>query len=133
MKIKEITNVDKPPKDLDIDCISLYYTLNRLPGVYTFESCSGHGVNAFNIWFFCDNIDTLSRLGRAVSPNYSDGNWEILVDTTDTNPKGCFWLRSVYVLGTQALRESINRLIDNILYWFKDEFDNYFLNNNQND
>lgn len=133
MKLKEITDVDKPPKDLDIECVGLYYTLNRLPGVYTFESCSGHGVNVFNMWFYCDNIDTLSRLGRATSSNYSDGNWEILVDTTDTDPKGCFCLRSTYILGPQALRESIDRLVDNVLYWFKDEFDNYFLNNNQND
>lgn len=133
MKIKEITDIDKPPKDLDIECVSLYYTLNRLPGVCTFESCSGHGVNVFNMWFYCDNIDTLSRLGRATSRNYSDGNWIILVDSTDTNPKGCFCLRSVYCLGAQALHESINRLTDNVLYWFKDDFDNYFLNNNQND
>ena len=126
MKIKEITDVDKPPKDLDIDCIILYHTLNRLPGVYTFESCSGHGINVFNMWLYCDNIDTLSRLGRAVSPNYSDGNWEIVVDTTDTNPRGCFWLRSRNILQELALTESLNRLIENVHYWFEDEFDSYF-------
>lgn len=126
MKIKEITDVNKSPKDLDIECNSLYYTLNRLPGVYTFESCSGHGVNVFNMWFYCNSIDTLSRLGRAVSPNYSDGNWEIVVDTTDTRPRGCFWLRSRNVLKELPLTESLNRLVDNVHYWFEDEFDSYF-------
>ena len=92
----------------------------------TFESCSGHGKEPFSVWFFCDNIDTLSRLGRAVSPSYSDGNWEIVVDTTDTNPRGCFWLRSRNVLKELALTESLNCLIENVHYWFGDEFDSYF-------
>lgn len=126
MRIKEINEVAAPPKDIDIACICIYYLLNRLLDVETFESCSGHGKEPFSMWFFCDNIDTLSRLGRAVSPSYSDGNWEIVVDTTDTRPRGCFWLRSRNVLKELALTESINRLVENVHYWFGDEFDSYF-------
>lgn len=103
MRIKEINEVAAPPKDIDFACICIYYLLNRLPGVRTFASCSGHGKEPYNMWFFCDNIDTLSRLGRAVSPNYSDGNWKIVVDTTDTNPRGCFWLRSKNILQKKIL------------------------------
>lgn len=126
MKIKEMTEVAELPYGIDSDCIDMYYLLNRLPGVRTFSSCSGHGKEPYNMWFFCDNIDTLSRLGRAVSQNYSDGNWEIVVDTTDTNPRGCFWLRSKNILQELDLTQSLHRLIENILYWFEDEFDSYF-------
>lgn len=126
MKIKEMTEVAELPDGMDFACIGIYYLLNRLPGVETFESCSGHGKEPYNMWFFCDNIDTLSRLGRAVSPNYSDGNWEIVVDTTDTRPRGCFWLRSRNVLQDKALLLSLSRLEENVLYWFEDEFDDYF-------
>ena len=123
-----MTKIAELPYGINSACIDMYYLLNRLPGVETFESCSGHGKNPFSMWFFCDNIDTLSRLGRAVSPNYSDGNWEIVIDTTDTNPRGCFWLRSSNILQGLALTQSLHRLIENILYWFEDEFDDYFKN-----
>lgn len=126
MKIKKTTEVASLPDGMDFACIGIYYLLNRLPDVETFESCSGHGKEPFSMWFFCDNIDTLSRLGRAVSPNYSDGNWEIVVDTTDTRPRGCFWLRSRNALQDIALLLSLSCLVKNVLYWFDDKFDDYF-------
>lgn len=113
---------------MDEECISICELLNKLPDVTTCESCSGHGKNPFNIWFRCDNIDTLSRLGRAVNKNYSDGNWEIVLDSSDINPRGCFWLRSKSVLPNDVLLESLEKLEENILFWFKHEFDEYFTN-----
>ena len=82
------------------------------------------------MFFKCDNIDTLSRLGRATSRNYSDGQWEIMVDSTDTQPRGCFWLRTKNVLKTPELIKSMDELIDNIKYWFGNEFDEYFEKDN---
>ena len=111
---------------MDKECISICEVLNRLPDVTTYESCSGHGKEPFNVWFRCDNIDTLSRLGRAVSKNYSDGNWEIVLDTTDTRPRGCFWLRTKSILQNDELYDSLANLERSILYWFQDEFDKYF-------
>lgn len=126
MRIKEINEVAAPPKDIDFACICIYYLLNRLPDVETFESCSGHGKEPFSMWFFCDNIDTLSRLGRAVGKNYSDNNWEIVVDTVDIKPRGCFWLRTKTVLESDELNDSIAKLVENIEYWFDNKFDKYF-------
>lgn len=126
MKLKDFMEIDLLPVDVDCECVSICNTLNRLPDVETFESCSGHGEHPFSVWFKCTNIDTLSRLGRAVDKNYSDGNWEIVLDTTDTRPRGCFWLRAKSVLPYDDLLRSLDELEVNILYWFQDEFDKHF-------
>lgn len=78
------------------------------------------------MFFRCDNIGVLTRLGRAVNKNYSDGNWELLVDSVDAEPYGCFWLRTNKVLSKEDLDNSIDGLLHSIRYWFSDEFDEYF-------
>ena len=125
MKLKE--NEIIFPDDMDRECVDLCGLLNRLPGVKTFESCCGHCEYRYNIWFFCDNVDVLSRLGRVTECNYSDGNWEVVVDSTDTHPYGVFCLRSKEPFESYGeMSESMDHLIHNILYWFGDEFDDYF-------
>lgn len=126
MKLKDFMEIDTLPADMDSECVSICNTLNRLPGLMTYESCSGHGERPFYIWFRCDNIDTLSRLGRAVDRRYSDGNWEIVLDSCDGNPRGCFWLRTKTILPNDELHDSLANLEENILYWFQDDFDKYF-------
>lgn len=127
MKINENIKYElKYPSDMDKQCIELYYLLNSLPDTATFDCCCGHEKEVYMMFFRCFNIGVLSRLGRAVSRNYSDGNWEIVVDSVDTFPYGCFWLRTKEVLKSDELDESLERLIDNIKYWFGDEFDEYF-------
>lgn len=126
MKLKDFMEIELLPSDVDCECVSICNTLNRLPDVETYESCSGHGERPFSVWFKCSNIDTLSRLGRAVDKNYSDGNWEIVLDSLDTRPRGCFWLRSKSVLSYDDLLRSLDELEVNIIYWFQDAFDKYF-------
>lgn len=127
MKILELNEIAHLlPADVDCECISICNTLNRLPGLITYESCSGHEERPFYVWFRCDNIDTLSRLGRAVDKRYSDGNWEIVLDSCDGNPRGCFWLRTKSILPNDELYDSLANLEENIFYWFQDEFDEYF-------
>ena len=126
MEIYNIEQLDPLPKDMDIECIDLCNTLNRLPNTCTRESCMGHGKSPYLIFFKCTNIEVISRLGRAVDNNYSDGNWEIVVDSCDSNPSGRFLLRTKTILPLEELNESIKQLIVNILYWFLDRFDDYF-------
>jgi len=127
MKINENIKTELPcPPDMDEQCIELYYLLNSLPDTNTFESCCGHEKEVYMMFFRCFNIGVLSRLGRAVERNYSDGNWEIVVDSVDGDPCGCFWLRTKHILKKDELDKSLAQLIDNIKYWFDDEFDNYF-------
>ena len=125
MKLKD--KIIELPTDIDAECIDICNIINRLPDTETFESCCGHLKNGFSVGFFCYNIDVLSRLGRAVERNYSDGKWEIVVDSTDAHPKGVFWLRSKVPFKTKVeMTESVSFLIDNILHWVKDEFDEHF-------
>lgn len=118
------------PADVDSKCIDVCNLLNRLPDTYTYECCEGHGKYPYWIFFFCFSIDVLSRLGRSVATNYSDGNWEIVVDSTDTHPRGCFWLRTKRLLPADELESSIKGLIENIKYWFDDKYDRHFYENN---
>ena len=128
MKLKD--KIIELPADIDAECIDICNALNRLPDTETFESCCGHLKNRFSVWFFCYNIDVLSRLGRAVERNYSDNKWEIVVDSSDTHPRGVFWLRSKEPFKTKdEMVESVDWLIDNIKHWTQDEFDEYFSKN----
>lgn len=111
---------------IDKECIRLCDVLNSLPYCETFESCCGHGKYTYKIWFKCLDLTVLGRLSRAVAVNYSDGQWEIVSISTDTTPVGVFELRTKEILNVDELDKSINGLIDNILYWTKDEFDEYF-------
>ena len=125
MKIEDKPKIQLPP-DMDRECIEICNTFNRLPNTETTESCSGHGQHTFWIFFKCTNIDVLTRLGRVVDKRYSDGNWEILIDDTDENPKGRFWLRALHKYDVGTMKKSVNQLIENILYWFDDKFDEHF-------
>ena len=125
MNILETPKI-KLPQDVDELCVSLCDLLNRMPETETYESCCGHSNRPFSIFFHCTNIGVITRLGRCISHNYSDGYWELLVDTCDTRPNGCFWLRTNKVLSEQELKNSIQGLEDNIIYYFGDDFDNYF-------
>lgn len=127
MKLNEnIKNELTLPSGMDEQCIELFYLLNSIPDTETFECCCGHDKCVYSMWFKCESIEVISRLGRAVSPNYSDGKWEIIVDSTDTDPYGIFWLRTTEVLHGKELEESLEKLIDNIKWWFDDNFDEYF-------
>lgn len=114
------------PSDMDEECIEICNTLNRLPNTETYDSCQGHGKHAFWVFFKCTSIDVLTRLGRVVDKRYSDGNWEILVDDTDREPRGRFWLRAKHQYDVSTMEKSVKKLCDNILYWFNDEFDEHF-------
>ena len=123
----ELSESEKYDGNMDEECIKLCNILNKLPGVRTFESCCGHLKDKYSIWFFCEDIDSLSRLGRCVERNYSDGKWELLVDSTDTHPRGVFWLRSKEPFATiDEMNRSVTLLIQSITHWFEQQFDAYF-------
>lgn len=125
MKLND--NVPALPADMDYQCIELCNFLNSIPGVSTSESCCGHCRERFSIWFHCDSIPALTRMGRATERNYSDGKWEVVVDSCDTRPYGMFWLRSKEPFDTyEEMEKSASDLAYNLWYWFKDEFDEHF-------
>ena len=115
--------------EFDKECINLCKTLNEMDGLNTTESCCGHLKDRFMIFFKCDNFSTLAKISRSVNRNYSDGKWELLVDDSDTDPCYFFWLRSKEPFKTkEEMNKSVDGLIDNLIYWQKSEFKNYFKN-----
>lgn len=127
MKLLDEPCIQLPKFGMDAPCVDLCILLNRLPGVKTSESCCGHCKYPYQVFFCCDNLDTLTRLGRVVDRRYSDGNWEIVVDSGDAHPKNRFWLRSLKPFNDFfEMNESVNGLIENVEYWFNNEFDKYF-------
>ena len=127
MKILEEPVVKLPKRGMDNECVDLCNLLNRLPGLKTSESCCGHCKAPFCVFFSCDNLDTLTRLGRVVDNRYSDGKWEIVLETGDSHPKNRFWLRSKEAFkDSDEMMLSTQDMIDNIGYWFDDRFDKYF-------
>lgn len=114
-------------EEFDKECVELCKTLNNMNNVETIESCCGHFKNRFIIFFRCDDFSTLAKISRSVNKNYSDGKWELLVMDADRSPCCLFLLRSKEPFKTESeMNESINGLIDNLLYWQKDEFKEYF-------
>lgn len=117
------------PPDVDEELVDICNLLNRLPGITTYECCSGHQKARTDIFFHCYSLDTISRLGRVLERNYSDHKWELVVDSTDTNPFGCFWLRSRKVFHSkESLSKSLKRMADSILIWFGDCYNKHFAN-----
>lgn len=125
MKIQNKPKIQQP-MDIDEYCVDICNLLNRLPDTETCESCQGHGHQRSYIYFKCTNINVITRLGRVVDKRYSDGIWELVVNTGDVNPSGGFLLKTDGVYDETTIKISMKKLVDNIIYWFNDKFDDYF-------
>lgn len=80
---------------LDRECKELCIALNRLPGVYTYESCCGHGLRPYWIWFRVDEISQgLLLLTRLVCASDSTFNFDIKLTFNLTFSKLAFLLES---------------------------------------
>jgi hypothetical protein len=47
---------------MDKECVDLCNALNQLPGIYTIESCCGHGERPYHIWFKTRDLRSLPHL-----------------------------------------------------------------------
>jgi len=122
---------------MDKEVIDLCDALNKLPGIITTESCSGHGKDTFKIWFHVDGrIDPKMKglffLTRCVDRRYwQHGHvWAITLSVSDTYDNGIlptmFCLESIAV-GDHAYAQAID-LIENMKHHlnhdgFKNAFD----------
>lgn len=46
----------------DLECQPLIRAINFISGIYTIESCCGHGDDPFRIWFRVDDLSSLPDL-----------------------------------------------------------------------
>ena len=61
---------------MDQECIPICDALNALPGIRTFESCCGHEVRPFCVYFTCNSVRALKPLLRAI---YARRTWSLRV------------------------------------------------------
>lgn len=48
--------------DVDKECVRLCKVINQIPGIYSRESCCGHGEHPYHIWFSTDSLEALPNL-----------------------------------------------------------------------
>lgn len=117
------------PKDIDKECIDLCDALNALPGIKTTESCCGHCMQRFLIFFECTDFKSLSILARAFDRRYSgtDVLWEITAETCDSQPNNQFMASSLIPYNTaEQMKKDTENLCYNIKYWSSRIFEDYF-------
>lgn len=103
---------------LDLECKELCIALNRLPGIYTYESCCGHGKHPFWVWFRVDEISQgLLLLTRLLCASDSTFNFDVKLTFNLTFSKLAFLLESKEI-GKPAFKQArklafaINKCVD---------------------
>jgi len=83
---------------LDQEIAELVWALNRLPGIKTCSSCSGHRKEPLKIWFDVEDYKAkgLLVLSRLLSANYYRfyQYFSVTLDHQDTDPQVCFRFES---------------------------------------
>ena len=75
---------------MDREMQALCDTLNALPGVYTVDSCGGHGKRPPMVFFFCTSFKSLAKIQRAIDPRYGGLSmpWRLSCTITDVPQHG---------------------------------------------
>lgn len=116
--MKEFAYNSKYDGLMDNECIKICNYLNSLPDIETVDSCYGHGVDSFMIFFYHygKNIQGLSFLGRCVDRRYfkfgEDVN--ILLSNADRNYNYLVFLLRTKSKGIKSL-STINALCDTMI------------------
>lgn len=104
---------------MDPECILLCDALNSLPGVETFESCCGHSLEPYRIYFKVSDLRGLRILGRVCSRNYSSGLWRVIIDNSDSpSPDVAYaFLESIKPLTPDEMAIETAALEESLCYW----------------
>ncbi len=97
---------------MDPECIPLVEAMNTLIGIYTFESCCGHGKRPFCIFFVAESLYSLPQLLYWFDKHYPstedvngvDG-WDIKA-YTDCNMNKVRFMVTSTTKGEQAYAEA---------------------------
>jgi hypothetical protein len=55
---------------IDPECLALCVALNKIPGIRTTGSCSGHGEAPFRVWLSAQSIQSLYAITRCIDRRY---------------------------------------------------------------
>ena len=100
-----------PYDEFDPECVELCRAINVLPGVYTCDSCCGHGAEPFRIFLCFDAADVrgLVLLTRALDHRYSPGpRWVLDLSITDVaDPRNLAHPISIRLSSPEGVRGSV--------------------------
>lgn len=116
-------------KEMDKECISLCKAINKIKGLQTASSCSGHNKNKFSIFLYARKVRNLYILARCIDRNYGGfSNWKLEVLDADRSyinktPRDLdiiFQLHSGDLKGSVAYKQA-NIIASNILETLRNE------------
>lgn len=116
----------KYPGSIDPECIDLCDAMNSLPGIHTIDSCYGHGINRFSVFFKCTNQAGLFFLTRCVDHRYwtHGEQWLIKLSVGDTIDEHglpvTYEISSGSSVGKEAVIQAYS-LIENMLHHLNHE------------
>ncbi len=71
---------------MDKQVIEFCNKINSLPGLKTYDSCSGHGKKKYYIAFTADKVESIFPLSYAIDPCHSGVvGWKIIVSSDCSN------------------------------------------------
>ena len=119
--MKKLKDDKDYPANIDKDVLSLVNVMNCIPGIETFESCSGHGKLPMKIWFEVKGPIGIFFLTRCTDKRYwKYGDiWKIELSVGDRFENGNlptnYILYSGSSVGENAYKQS-ESLIENMNY-----------------
>ena len=104
---------NKARRDMDTEVIPLCDSLNKLPGIQTYESCCGHGNAPFRIFFDAINRKVLAQVCYAADACHSGiAGWRVIAITDCSMRPASFFLEGpvgeVAYSGAQSISKFIN-------------------------
>ena len=127
-KPKKVSYFDE---NIDPECVPLIVALNQLDGIKTCESCCGHLKDTYCIWFLCSNLTSLAIITRTFDRRYSDGRWQLKLETSDMITEGfptfCVCLQTKKPFKTwEEMFKSVNMAVYSLNCWNEEKFKNHF-------
>jgi hypothetical protein len=117
-EIRESLPIGPGMTGLDEAVAELVWAMNRLPGIETTNSCSGHGKQPFRIWFNVTDYQArgLLVLSRLLSHNYHAfwESFEVLLGHQDVDPQVCWLLESKWYTDDDTTK--VQKIADELAY-----------------
>ena len=109
--MKDAMNFKIDYRYIDKECRKLVRILNKLPGICTFSSCCGHGIDVYGICFLCENENSLKIVLESIAGK--NFHWVCTVDTIQDE----FYLKSL----RNELLYAIDSIEKNVYQKYKGE------------
>jgi hypothetical protein len=108
-----------PSDIMDQECINICNAINKLSGLYTIDSCCGHGKIEYRIWFKATSLEVLPPLLYYFDICHCGfADWKVIVETDCGMSPVSFMIEGP--IGEQAFKEA-ERIAELLLKESRDE------------